>query len=476
MNPDGTNSSTNTGAVGGSPATGMGATGAGSVVPPALDFTSSSPAEATSLSMADSLASAADNLTSAGMAAKEPDNGSIEMNEIGASDPSATMERPDEPLVPAAPVPGSIGSVTSGPAVANGDGAAAANSGFGGAATGVSSGVSGFGASAGASTAAGTSSFGAAGATSGFGTTGSTGSTAGSGASTAGFGAMPTTNNMGTGTGFGASAASSASSMGGASGMNGASGAATSEPYNPFAARMGNSGASSAGASASGTGSQPTSSMNVPTGSQPATEKFSKKSVVADGKKPSLLTVILGILAAVSLVMAIVFAILWQQAEANRDVVYVPSNPDNSGTVNQTISIISCARDFGADVADLVNLTNHSVSVTANFTDDQLSAVALTNRYTFADNESAQASQGYFGWMIDWYNGVAESAGVEAIGAEYGIIDATATFSLTANRDQLVGDYIATFGLPTNAEGGLDGSRESVQASYEANGYVCTED
>lgn len=111
MNPDGTNSSTNTGTTGGSPATGMGATG--SVVPPALDFTSSSPAEATSLSMADSLASAADNLTSAGMAAKEPDTGSIGMDQIGASDPSATMELPDEPLVPAAPVPGSIGSVTS---------------------------------------------------------------------------------------------------------------------------------------------------------------------------------------------------------------------------------------------------------------------------------------------------------------------------------------------------------------------------
>lgn len=466
MNPDGINSSTNTGATGGSPVTGVGTTGAGSVVPPALDFTSSSPAETTSLSMADSLASAADNLTSAGMAAKEPDTGSIGMDQIGASDPSATMERPDEPLVPAAPVPGSIGSVTSGPAVVAGDGASTANSGFGGAATGASSGVSGLGTSAGASTVIGASGFGAAGATSGFGTTGSTGSATGSGTSTAGFGAMPTTNNMGAGT----------AAMGGASSTSGASGTTTSEPYNPFAARMGNSGAGSAGASASGTGSQPTSSMNVPTGSQPATEKFSKKSVVADGKKPSLLTVILGILAAVSLVMAIVFAVLWQQAEANRDVVYVPSNPDNNGTVNQTISIISCARDFGADVADLVNLTNHSVSVTANFTDDQLSAVALTNRYTFADNESAQASQGYFGWMIDWYNGVAESAGVEAIGAEYGIIDATATFNLTANRDQLVGDYIATFGLPTNAEGGLDGSRESVQASYEANGYVCTED
>lgn len=65
--------------------------------------------------MSDSLASAQDNLTSAGMAAKDTINPALGLDQIGS--PQASMERPDEPLIPAAPVPGSIGSVTSGPAM-----------------------------------------------------------------------------------------------------------------------------------------------------------------------------------------------------------------------------------------------------------------------------------------------------------------------------------------------------------------------
>ncbi len=84
-----------------------------SVTPGALDFTGNS---ANGLSMADSLASAQDNLTSAGMAANDAGNATLDLSQLSSSDPQATMNRPEEPLVPAAPVPGSIGSVTSGPA------------------------------------------------------------------------------------------------------------------------------------------------------------------------------------------------------------------------------------------------------------------------------------------------------------------------------------------------------------------------
>lgn len=86
-----------------------------SVTPGALDFTGNS---ANGLSMVDSLASAQDNLTSAGMAANDAGNTTLDLSQLGSSDPQATMNRPEEPLVPAAPVPGSIGSVTSGPATA----------------------------------------------------------------------------------------------------------------------------------------------------------------------------------------------------------------------------------------------------------------------------------------------------------------------------------------------------------------------
>ena len=68
-----------------------------------------------SLNMADGLASAQDNLTSAGLAAST-DDGVMDLNQLGSTAPEAMMTSPiDEPLIPAAPVPGSIGSVTSVP-------------------------------------------------------------------------------------------------------------------------------------------------------------------------------------------------------------------------------------------------------------------------------------------------------------------------------------------------------------------------
>lgn len=70
----------------------------------------------TGLSMADGLSSAQDNLTSAGLAATDGSSSIMGLDAIGASVPEAVMAPPvEEPLIPAAPVPGSIGSVTSVP-------------------------------------------------------------------------------------------------------------------------------------------------------------------------------------------------------------------------------------------------------------------------------------------------------------------------------------------------------------------------
>lgn len=70
----------------------------------------------TGLSMADGLSSAQDNLTSAGLAATDGSSSIMGLDAIGASAPEAVMAPPvEEPLIPAAPVPGSIGSVTSVP-------------------------------------------------------------------------------------------------------------------------------------------------------------------------------------------------------------------------------------------------------------------------------------------------------------------------------------------------------------------------
>lgn len=411
MNPDGTNPSTNTGAS----TTG----GAGAAVPPALDFVSSDSAT-TNLSMADSLASAADNLTSAGMAAKELDNGSIDMGAIGASDPSATMERPNEPLVPAAPVPGSIGSVTSGPAVATTDDTT--TPGLGGATAAPALGV--------APTA----------------TTGAT---------------EPVTT------------ATSASTPAPAS----------AEPYNPFAAKMG-AAAPATGTSAPAGAARPfsfgarpgqTSSMNVPAGSQPATEKFSAK-MAGGAKKSNLVTVVLAILAMVSLVMAIVFAVLWQQALADEKLVYVPSSPDE-GNVSEVVTMMTCTKDLGAqEEAGLIGLTSHNVTMATSFTNDQLSAASMVHRYGFGDATQAEAARSYADEAVAWYAQVAAGLGIAPVNSVITVENTTMALNVEATVAQLQGDYIAVFDLPRSDAGAVNTNREAVQANYEGNGYLCTED
>lgn len=68
------------------------------------------------MAMPDNLASAQDSLTAAGMAASQGNGGAMGLDQIVATDPNATTLPPvEEPLVPAAPVPGSIGSAVSMP-------------------------------------------------------------------------------------------------------------------------------------------------------------------------------------------------------------------------------------------------------------------------------------------------------------------------------------------------------------------------
>lgn len=72
------------------------------------------------LAMSDSLSMAGDSLTAAGMAAAPTMSGPLNFNQLDSVDngnnPAITPN--EEPLIPAAPVPGSIGSVTSVPAAA----------------------------------------------------------------------------------------------------------------------------------------------------------------------------------------------------------------------------------------------------------------------------------------------------------------------------------------------------------------------
>lgn len=321
MNPEETNPMANTGAAG---------TTSGGMAGSPMDFTTSN--DGAKLSMADSLASAEDNLTSAGMAAKTIGSDAIGLDQIGASDPTATMARPDEPLTPAAPVPGSLGSAMSGPAIGTTMPSAGATSPMGASSTGASP--------------AGTMS------------TGAEASSTSSMGGASGFTTAPATSTSSTAMNAGMGA-STAVPMG-----SGMTGSASQAPYNPFA-------------------------IQEPAPVQP---KVDMAAATKSKKKPNTVMIIMIGLIAVLAVAVVVLAVLWQQAVNNPKIKYVTQQPAGEQPVAEDVTLV-CSRTMGAEevgAEGMVGLTSVTETNRMNYVADTLSSVAMMQSYLFADAMAAQ--------------------------------------------------------------------------------------
>ncbi len=414
MNPNENNPSSPTGAGGAAGgATPASAASSTSGIPSPIDFTNPSAlnTNTSSLSMADSLASAQDNLTSAGQAANTGASTAMGLGQLGANDPSASMERPAETLKPADPVPGSIGSVTSVPPLANTVAEPMNSPAFGG-------GVS-------------TSSTDAAG--------GATGS------------AMPV---------MGAAGGAAASSATATPATSTTSAKPVQPYYNPFART--NMGTSTA-----------TSSTNVPPALQPQVSKFSDKLNGGEKKKGNLMMLLGWLLAALFAVAAIVFAILWLNAKDNERIIY-RDPPISQDPVTDTVTMMNCTQDYGnVAIEGLANLTNSRREIVARFVNDQLNKIDLANIYTFADNFAAEESRGYFDSHNAWYGDIANNLGVAAVTTNLNIEGNTVRYDVSATADNLVGDYIGVFNLTPNGEGKIETSLESISQAYTNAGFMC---
>ncbi len=428
-----------------------GAMGGTSPIPSPLDFTGGSSSSGSGLSMADSLASAQDNLTSAGQAANTGMSAALGLDQLGANNPSATMEAPNQPLTPAAPVPGSIGSVTSVPPLKTAD----TTSTFGSTSTTPSMGGS-FGGSA------------TSPSTSGFGGTATTPSTSS---------AMPV---MG-----GGSASSSSSTS--------ATPASSSAYYNPFAT----SGTSTTGISA-GAGSGSTMNSNMPTSTavppalQPQTEKFSDrmknaKTPKMPGAKSSIgniLMIVAWALAIVATILAVFFFIQWQDAEkraAEKQIVYVPSQ-DPDDPAEKRVMSIDCKQDMGTEGTEgLENVLSHDRGVVVAYNEDgepdNLKMISWVDNFTFASPEAGQAAKPHFDdvatGVVNWAGelGIPSSAATAV-----SVGDSVLHYVVTMQPEQLMGEYATTVGLAPREDGTVDLNPAAVKQTYEAMGFSCTED
>lgn len=401
MNPGDNNPSNNTG---------TGAAGGSTAGPSPLDW--SAPAGNSSvngLSMADSMAAAQDNLTSAGMAAPDASSNALGLDQISSIDPTASMATSDQPLVPAAPVPGSIGSVTSVPPLAPAPEVP---------------------------------------------DTTTTAPTEPSGVAAN----NPFANTPATTIAEGAGGVGSALPTGSAADMAKAS--EPVPPYNPFAAQPGV--APTTSSSSVPDGLQP--AVEKFTGDAGEKKPRNMLTLILGG---------LAALFAVTTIIFVVLWMQAKDSVSSKPPIIVPPIDDTPVEETLALMTCSRDDDVAAGIEGFVDLQSANHLVTANFKNDVLASIEIANGYGFATPEAAEAMRGYFDAQVVSMAEIGTQLGIEPITAEFVIDGYTVSERMAASADKLQGGYTPVFMLDDNGEGGIDGGLEAVKASYEAKGFTC---
>lgn len=368
------------------------------------------------LSMADSMASAEDNLTSAGLAASN-NSDILGLDQIGQ--PEAVMTPPiDEPLVPAAPVPGSIGSVTSVPPL-NSDPAA-------------------FGAPAMND-----------GSMNNFATPGVP----------AAPGAMPESTPVAGFSGGPMSAPEVAPTM----------------PYNPFAQNLSGPEPAKADSTATpnsqnGPALPPVNPSATPTGSKASKSKFNlpKSPVVKTGNNSNILTIILGGVAALMTVLMIIFIILWRQAADNPKIIYMP---DTSGETSKgKLEMLTCTQttDFGQFIDNYYQVSGNR-SILAGYVDGKLSSLVSDYSTTYNTTADVEYAQNKFNEL--------NAALISTIGNSFAIKFSSEGTNFVADiesSDSSFSDSDAQILLYGSTDNNPSLSMDDVRAHLENSGFVCS--
>lgn len=358
-----------------------------------------------------------------------------------SGDNAMTMDSMQEaPFVPAAPAPGSIGSVTSGPAVPN-LAAAVAPTGVDGSAafapvSDANVGMQAAGDNTFATQSASEASAGSA-AFNPFATTPATGAAAANG--------MATPNNT-SATAIGATLPNT-----------------VADPMNTGVAQN----AAQAGANPqSAQGAQPT----MPSPFEARMSNLAAKGAKPMGKNSNLLTIILAGVGVIAIIAAITFCVLWQQAVANPEIRYVPT----PSVGEEGASSMTCTRMYGAgEIGGMENLVSAEASLKLNFQNNELQSSNLYTVYNFVDPAAAEAANaGTFAAMVSSM----------ALNSDGGDVIVSTSSQPLENRVEYREDTDITLmsneqangrDLPQAEDGSLQKNRGDVEAYYTARGWTC---
>ncbi len=419
MNPNDNNPMSPTGASGAAPFGGADETGSSSI-PPAADFNNMGGG----LSMDDSLASAQDNLTSAGQAANAPAS-APGIDQLGVDNPSAAMESPVQPLTPAAPVPGSIGSVTSVPAapaapvdtsVLNNNVTTSAMPVMGG---------------------------------------------GNSSANTNPAPAAPTTSTQPFFNPF-------------ASGSNSSSTTSSDSDKSTTSSMP----------DMSKTSSTAVPPALQPQTGKFSGGFGGKKSFNVMGVLGWILAIAF---AAATVVFVVLWQGAERRAE-KPEIIYVDKNEGNNDDENKpdegengggevsTTTAVTCTQESGgATVEGLEGLLDTSNTMNAMFgSDGALTNIALISNYIFVDEDAANASVAYFDSESSRLATAAADLGIDQMQTSFGVSNSGAMFTKSADAAQIDGGFAGEFMLTADEAGNVDKSQAHVEQVYTDAGFVCS--
>lgn len=369
-------------------------------------------------SAGDTLGVAKDNDSSAA----KPEGG----NTAGSSSSSMTMdEAPETPFVPASPAPGSIGSVTSGPA-------------------------------------AGSTNLAAAVAPSGA---------DGSAAFAPVNDANPTMPPVSSNNDLLAQAANETP--------------AASPAFNPFApaGSTTTNNATTPGATvasnAAGAGAQanasaaPGQTATMPSPFQAKMDNLAAKAAKTGGGSSNILTIIFAVVGAIAIIAAIVFCVLWRQSVSNPEIRYISAPTANGDSANAN-SVVTCSRMYGAgEVAGMENLVNEEASLTLDFANDEWQTSGLYAVYNFTDAGAAEAANaGIFAAMTSSLS-LNSDSGEAIVSTSSQALDNRVEYREDTDISLMSSNMADGRDIPRTEDGSIQKNRADVQAYYESQGWTC---
>lgn len=337
-----------------------------------------------------------------------------------------TMDAPETPFVPASPVPGSIGSATSGPAVGS---------------TNLAAAVAPSGTDGGAS----------------FAPVSETNPTMPPVGGNSDLIAQAANEAPATSTGFNPFAPAAASNI-----MSGAATGATASP----------AGTTPAANSMTGMGSASNPGV-VPSPFQAKMDNLAAKNAKPSGKSSNLLTIVFAGLAALGIITAIIFCVLWRQAVSNPEIRYVQA-PSASGDNANAKSAVTCSRMYGGgEVPGMDNLVNEEASLTLNFNGDEWQSSNLYAVYNFTDAAAAEAANaGIFAAMTSSL-GLTSDSGQVIVSSSSQPLDNRVEYREDTDISLMNGGLADGRDIPRTDDGGVQKNRSDVQDYYTSQGWTC---